>query len=341
LYDNLKQKSKRTFSLRNLSGESLEEQLSETKTIMNEVAIELYHITCAGIDVGEIKVGHKKVDGLIYPNFTPPVEKTYFKYGINIGFSSVTRWKWVLNKRHVNRISSEQLDEGWERQIIKESKTASFRLPCFVAFSHQDVKRYFIRYVDLIQRKRRTIGWRLSYDHQDELFTRFINRFHEGGRLCFGEKKYWASPESGYLQVTGTFWKVPDFKPSSLPRGKSRLASQPTDNTEYVYLIQMGRQKLYKIGKSNNPQGRLANLQSANPHKLKLLHVFHADNSSAAEETLHAELHSQRMEGEWFKLTDKQKDALISVLEFKTERFFLKNHEQEYTARELLCFGEL
>ena len=104
-----------------------------------------------------------------------------------------------------------------------------------------------------------------------------------------------------------------------LPR-KSRLASQPQDNTDYVYLIRMGRTKFYKIGKSNDPQGRLASMQTASPYKLKIVHVFKADNAAAAEEALHHRLHEARMEGEWFKLTDEQQRLLVSVTAFTLTR---------------------
>ena len=83
----------------------------------------------------------------------------------------------------------------------------------------------------------------------------------------------------------------------------------------------MGRQKVYKIGKSNDPQGRLASLQSASPYKLKLYHTFRAENASAAEETLHVVFHSNRLEGEWFQLSDEQKKAVMTVVEFKEGQF--------------------
>lgn len=102
---------------------------------------------------------------------------------------------------------------------------------------------------------------------------------------------------------------------------KRQIASQPTDGTDYVYLIRMGRTKMYKIGKTNDPQGRLVSLQTASPYKLKLLHTFKADNASAAEESLHAKFHGVRLEGEWFKLTDAERDAIVSVKEYRDNCF--------------------
>lgn len=333
-YDNFSQAVKRAFFLRNLSGNTVEEQLTEAKTLMHEVAAELHYITGAGLDKAEIKVGNKKVDKVVFTTFTPPSKERYFRYGINMGFSGLNRWMWELNGRRVRQISQEKLSEGWHRQIVKEISTASFRLPCFVDFSAQIENPRFIRYIGDIKRNRRIISWQLQYNYHDEVLNRFTNRFHEFGHLSLGQRKYWAAADSGYLQIKGVFWKAPEFKPSSLPRKKSRIANQPKDNTEYVYLIQMGQYQIYKIGKSNDPQGRLASLQSANLHKLKLIHTFQADNASAAEEVLHAELHDQRMEGEWFSLTQKQKKAIISVSEFKAEHFLI-SQEIKFTVKEL------
>ena len=79
----------------------------------------------------------------------------------------------------------------------------------------------------------------------------------------------------------------------------------------------------YKIGKTNDPEGRLQSLQTASPHKLKLLHAFRADNAAAAEEELHRLLHSKRLEGEWFRLTVLEKDVLVSVERFEGKKFWI------------------
>jgi hypothetical protein len=80
---------------------------------------------------------------------------------------------------------------------------------------------------------------------------------------------------------------------------------------------------MYKIGKTNDPEGRLQSLQTASPHKLNLLHLFRADNATMAEEELHRLLHSKRLEGEWFNLTTSEKDVLLSVECFEGKRFWI------------------
>ena len=97
----------------------------------------------------------------------------------------------------------------------------------------------------------------------------------------------------------------------------------PVDNTEYVYFIQAGRTQAFKIGKSDDPQGRLDSLQTANPHKLKLVHTFKADNASTADEELHRLLHSQRMAGEWFNVSKVQQQVIDSIQQFEQGQFWI------------------
>lgn len=91
---------------------------------------------------------------------------------------------------------------------------------------------------------------------------------------------------------------------------------------------------MYKIGKTNDPQGRLTSLQTASPDKLKLVHTFKADNASAAEEGLHAALQNKRMQGEWFQLSDKQQSGISNVIEYKNNKFVTE--DGDLSASELL-----
>lgn len=123
---------------------------------------------------------------------------------------------------------------------------------------------------------------------------------------------YW--PEAKHLE-----------KYAKKPPRKSRFATQPTDNTDYVYIIKITGQNIYKIGKSNDPQGRLNKLKTSNPYKIKLVHTFKADNASAAEETLHELLHHVRMEGERFNIPHSQIQRLIMIERFEHKYFWINN----------------
>ena len=78
-----------------------------------------------------------------------------------------------------------------------------------------------------------------------------------------------------------------------------------------IYFIGSLESRTVKIGKSNNPEKRLAELQIGNPHKLVLYGVID-DVSSELERRLHRILDPFRLEGEWFKLTDEVIRFMIS-----------------------------
>jgi hypothetical protein len=172
------------------------------------------------------------------------------------------------------------------------------------------------------------------YARTDPVYQQFIGRFLESGNLSLGKERAWIETEKS-VAVKGVKWGPPKSRKSTLPR-KSQLASKPRDDTDYVYLIRMGRKLIFKIGKTNDPQGRLASLQTASPYKLKLEHVFKADNATAAEETLHRYFDEKRMAGEWFQLSKEERETLMRVTEFCEKRFVT---ERERVAVEELFGG--
>jgi hypothetical protein len=70
-----------------------------------------------------------------------------------------------------------------------------------------------------------------------------------------------------------------------------------------VYLIGNRVEKVCKIGVSENPVKRLAQLQTGCPHKLSLLRVNYVGDYDT-EAKLHKRFKEQRIQGEWFCLTD-------------------------------------
>lgn len=76
----------------------------------------------------------------------------------------------------------------------------------------------------------------------------------------------------------------------------------------HVYFIS-DEQGAVKIGISHEPGERLAQLQTGHPESLALLHSVSYRTSAearAAETNLHTVFGAQRMNGEWFDLTDRQ-----------------------------------
>ena len=72
-----------------------------------------------------------------------------------------------------------------------------------------------------------------------------------------------------------------------------------------IYFIQAGENGPIKIGRSNDVEKRLKQLQTASAEKLKILWVYDADNDKETEIELHEELKSERINGEWFKPSEQ------------------------------------
>ena len=71
----------------------------------------------------------------------------------------------------------------------------------------------------------------------------------------------------------------------------------------YVYFIKSGKKGAIKIGKSNRPEKRMAELQTGNPYKLYLIAFIHCETEKEAfslEKKMHRLFRSQKMNGEWF-----------------------------------------
>lgn len=73
---------------------------------------------------------------------------------------------------------------------------------------------------------------------------------------------------------------------------------------------------LYKIGQSENPTKRLAQLQTGCPHKLELIASVYSDKW--LERRLHKMFFFSKKRGEWFTLTPSQ---LSMILDYINSRF--------------------
>lgn len=83
------------------------------------------------------------------------------------------------------------------------------------------------------------------------------------------------------------------------------------ENMTNIYFIGSVGSMAVKIGKSNNPEKRLAELQTGHPHKLVLYAVVE-NVTPDYEMKLHRILAHIRKEGEWFELNDELIDFMIN-----------------------------
>jgi hypothetical protein len=88
----------------------------------------------------------------------------------------------------------------------------------------------------------------------------------------------------------------------------------------YVYLIRQGVTDLYKIGFTNRPlQERLPELQTGNPHRLRVVAQMHAARAKLIEDSLHLFCIQynvrDRLSGgrEWFRFADPEVTYLTAI----------------------------
>lgn len=73
---------------------------------------------------------------------------------------------------------------------------------------------------------------------------------------------------------------------------------------KHLYVIKSG--DLYKIGISDNPPKRIYGVKSPNGQKKELLFHYPLRDTRWVESELHGIFYEKRIEGEWFRLTEKE-----------------------------------
>lgn len=82
----------------------------------------------------------------------------------------------------------------------------------------------------------------------------------------------------------------------------------------YVYAVNSPEcPHLVKIGLSTNPESRLKQLQTGNPHRLELIWTFPCADMSAAEDAFHRTFERFRKVGEWFDLAPNDSPEHIGL----------------------------
>jgi hypothetical protein len=71
----------------------------------------------------------------------------------------------------------------------------------------------------------------------------------------------------------------------------------------YVYLMQHGTKREYKIGKTKNSLRRAGEINIELPHGAEPIHIIETDDPSGVESYWHRRFDSKRLKGEWFALS--------------------------------------
>lgn len=87
---------------------------------------------------------------------------------------------------------------------------------------------------------------------------------------------------------------------SPRPKRRGGAAVRSTVGFSFVYFIAMGN--WIKIGKADDVQKRMANLQSATPVELHLMASIQTTQPLKLEAALHEHLKQYRLGGEWFEI---------------------------------------
>ncbi|MEK4129729.1 GIY-YIG nuclease family protein [Solibacillus sp. FSL W8-0474] len=95
----------------------------------------------------------------------------------------------------------------------------------------------------------------------------------------------------------------------------------------YVYIIEEGSNGYVKIGKANDPMKRVVNgLGAKSPYAIEVLHLIPTHVPLDVEKWFHKTYQKERLNGEWFRLSDAQKaeiqagDYPIELLELINSR---------------------
>jgi hypothetical protein len=79
-----------------------------------------------------------------------------------------------------------------------------------------------------------------------------------------------------------------------------------------VYLVGCPEEDRYKIGYTNRDiYKRLDEIQTGNPKKIEVVHLFETDHHVKVEGWMHRKYGSKRMEGEWFELNEEDVENFL------------------------------
>lgn len=84
-------------------------------------------------------------------------------------------------------------------------------------------------------------------------------------------------------------------------------------NRGWVYIIREASEGYYKIGKTKDPDDRLATFEVKLPFMVNFTHLIHTTDRHLLESVIHAAFKDKRVSGEWFNLETWEVDYLVNL----------------------------
>ena len=79
----------------------------------------------------------------------------------------------------------------------------------------------------------------------------------------------------------------------------------------YVYFVRVAGQSVFKVGISDNPERRLADMQIGCPYELLLYATALVTDAETVEKQLHRVLSSVQVRGEWFAISPGEVNTIL------------------------------
>lgn len=77
---------------------------------------------------------------------------------------------------------------------------------------------------------------------------------------------------------------------------------------QFIYITGSTETNIYKIGLSSNPEQRVKTINGSSNQKNDYQKIYEVHNMNLSEKSLHLKFKEQRLNGEWFKLTQEDLD---------------------------------
>ncbi len=107
----------------------------------------------------------------------------------------------------------------------------------------------------------------------------------------------------------------PVRKIQSAPKPPKPIIIQTRNRAGYVYLLRtIHDSTLYKIGRTNNPDNRLRTFNVKLPFPVEYEHLIKSDDMYQLESNLHRRFASQRINGEFFRLSETDVGYIKSLV---------------------------